>query len=68
VQATVSGSPLSPRYRILVEATSAGTPLRDRHIEQAERYAAEGNHRSVVLTNRKLRRRAMSEPRARRRE
>lgn len=37
--------------RILVEVKSAGTILRDRHIEQAERYAAEGNHRWVVLTN-----------------
>ncbi len=39
------------RIRILVEVKSAGTILRDRHIEQAERYAAEGNHRWVVLTN-----------------
>lgn len=39
------------RIRILVEVKSAGTVLRDRHIEQAERYAAEGNHRWVVLTN-----------------
>jgi predicted type IV restriction endonuclease len=37
--------------RILVEAKAAGVALRDRHIEQAERYAAEGNHRWVVLTN-----------------
>lgn len=37
--------------RLLVEVKSAGTVLRDRHIEQAERYAAEGNHRWVVLTN-----------------
>jgi predicted type IV restriction endonuclease len=37
--------------RLLVEVKSAGTTLRDRHIEQAERYAAEGNYRWVVLTN-----------------
>ncbi|HXG72905.1 MAG TPA: type I restriction enzyme HsdR N-terminal domain-containing protein [Gemmatimonadaceae bacterium] len=39
------------RIRLLVEVKSAGTALRDRHIEQAERYAAEGNYRWVVLTN-----------------
>ena len=39
------------RIRILVEVKSAGTILRDRHIEQAERYASEGNHRWVILTN-----------------
>lgn len=37
--------------KLLVEVKSAGTALRDRHIEQAERYAAEGNHRWVILTN-----------------
>lgn len=37
--------------RLLVEAKAAGTILRDRHIEQAERYAAEGNIRWVLLTN-----------------
>lgn len=37
--------------RVLVEVKAAGTVLRDRHIEQAERYAAEGNHRWVILTN-----------------
>jgi predicted type IV restriction endonuclease len=37
--------------RFLVEAKSAGTALRDRHIEQAERYAAEGNIPWVLLTN-----------------
>jgi hypothetical protein len=37
--------------KLLVEVKSAGTILRDRHIEQAERYAAEGNHKWVVLTN-----------------
>jgi len=37
--------------RLLVEAKSAATPLRDRHIEQAKAYAAEANIRWVVLTN-----------------
>jgi len=37
--------------RFLVEAKAAGVTLRDRHIEQAERYAAEGNIRWVLLTN-----------------
>jgi predicted type IV restriction endonuclease len=37
--------------RLLVEVKSAGMVLRDRHIEQAERYASEGNYRWVVLTN-----------------
>jgi len=37
--------------RILVEVKAADVVLRDRHIEQAERYAAEGNHKWVVLTN-----------------
>lgn len=37
--------------KLLVEAKAAGTILRDRHIEQAERYAAEGNIRWVLLTN-----------------
>lgn len=37
--------------RLLVEVKAAGMILRDRHIEQAERYASEGNHRWVVLTN-----------------
>lgn len=37
--------------RLLVEAKAAGTILRDRHIGQAERYAAEGNIRWVLLTN-----------------
>ena len=39
------------KIRFLVEAKAAGVTLRDRHIEQAERYAAEGNIRWVVLTN-----------------
>ena len=37
--------------RLLVEAKAAAVTLRDRHIEQAERYAAEGNIRWVLLTN-----------------
>jgi len=37
--------------RLLVEAKAGGVTLRDRHIEQAERYAAEGNIRWVLLTN-----------------
>jgi hypothetical protein len=37
--------------RLLVEAKSAGTTLRDRHIEQAEGYASKGNIRWVLLTN-----------------
>jgi predicted type IV restriction endonuclease len=37
--------------KFLIEAKSAGTELRDRHIEQAERYAAENNIRWVLLTN-----------------
>ncbi len=37
--------------RLLVEAKAGGTVLRDRHIEQAQRYAAEGNIRWVLLTN-----------------
>jgi predicted type IV restriction endonuclease len=42
---------LEASIRLLVEVKAAGTTLRDRHIEQAERYASEGNHRWVVLTN-----------------
>jgi predicted type IV restriction endonuclease len=37
--------------RLLVEVKAAALTLRDRHIEQAERYAAEGNVRWVLLTN-----------------
>jgi len=37
--------------RLLVEAKSAGTEMRDRHIEQAQHYAAEANIPWVVLTN-----------------
>lgn len=37
--------------KLLVEAKAAGVTLRDRHIEQAERYASEGNIKWVLLTN-----------------
>ena len=37
--------------RFLIEVKSAKTTLRDRHIEQAERYASQGNIPWVVLTN-----------------
>lgn len=37
--------------RFLVEAKAAGTSLRDRHIEQAEGYAAKANIPWVILTN-----------------
>jgi hypothetical protein len=37
--------------RFLIEAKAAGTTLRERHIEQAKNYAANGNIRWVVLTN-----------------
>jgi predicted type IV restriction endonuclease len=37
--------------RLLVEVKAAGVELRDRHIEQAEHYAAVGNIPWVVLTN-----------------
>lgn len=37
--------------RLLVEVKAAGVVLRDRHIEQAERYAADGNIKWVLLTN-----------------
>jgi hypothetical protein len=37
--------------RLLVEAKAAGVLLRDRHIEQAEGYAARNNYRWVLLTN-----------------
>jgi predicted type IV restriction endonuclease len=37
--------------RLLVEAKAAGVILRDRHIEQAQHYAAEGNMPWVILTN-----------------
>jgi predicted type IV restriction endonuclease len=37
--------------RLLVECKAAGVTLRDRHIEQGERYAAEGNINWALLTN-----------------
>lgn len=37
--------------RFLVEAKAAGVVLRDRHIEQCQRYASEGNIRWALLTN-----------------
>ena len=37
--------------KLLVEAKSAATTLRDRHIDQAQHYAAEGNIKWVLLTN-----------------
>lgn len=37
--------------RFLVEAKPAGTTLRDRHIEQAQHYAAEANIPWALLTN-----------------
>lgn len=39
------------RIRILVEAKSADTKLRDRHIDQAQLYASQNNYRWVILTN-----------------
>jgi predicted type IV restriction endonuclease len=45
------GIKLDGVLRLLVEVKAAGTPLRDRHIDQARSYAAEGNIRWVVLTN-----------------
>lgn len=42
---------LDGRIRFLVEAKSAGTDLRDRHMDQAKHYAAEDNIPWVVLTN-----------------
>jgi len=39
------------KVRLLIEAKSAGTTLRDRHIEQAQAYAANSNIRWVLLTN-----------------
>jgi hypothetical protein len=37
--------------RWLIEAKAAGVQLRSRHLDQAELYAAEGNHPWVLLTN-----------------
>lgn len=42
---------IDANIKLLVEAKAAATDLRDRHIEQAKSYAAEGNIRWVVLTN-----------------
>jgi len=39
------------RVRLLVEAKAADQKLRDRHIEQAQGYAAQNNYRWVLLTN-----------------
>jgi hypothetical protein len=39
------------RVCLLVEAKAAGQKLRERQIEQAERYASENNYQWVVLTN-----------------
>jgi predicted type IV restriction endonuclease len=37
--------------RLLVEAKAAGEKLRDRHIDQAQAYAARNNYPWVILTN-----------------
>jgi predicted type IV restriction endonuclease len=37
--------------RLLIEVKAASVTLRDRHVEQAERYASEGNIQWVLLTN-----------------
>ncbi len=37
--------------RLLIEGKAAGVTLRERHIEQGQRYAAEGNINWVLLTN-----------------
>ncbi len=42
---------LDATIRLLVEAKSAATVLRDRHIEQAQHYAAQANIPWVLLTN-----------------
>lgn len=42
---------IDAKTKFLVEGKSAATKLRDRHIEQGERYAAEGNIQWVLLTN-----------------
>ncbi len=42
---------LDGTIRLLVEAKAAGVPLRDRHIEQAQSYAANSNIPWVLLTN-----------------
>ncbi len=42
---------IEDQVKLLVEAKSAATELRDRHIEQAKAYAVESNIRWVILTN-----------------
>lgn len=42
---------LNGQIKFLIETKSAAKKLRDRHIEQAQHYAAEGNIPWVVLTN-----------------
>jgi hypothetical protein len=37
--------------KFFVEVKRAGTKLRDRHVEQGEKYAAEGNIQWILLTN-----------------
>jgi len=39
------------RVRLLIEVKAADQQLRDRHIEQAQTYAAQNNYRWVLLTN-----------------
>ncbi len=39
------------RVRLLVEAKGSSVALRDRHIDQAQAYAAQNNFRWVLLTN-----------------
>jgi hypothetical protein len=39
------------RVKLLVEAKAADVRLRDKHIEQAQSYAARNNYRWVLLTN-----------------
>jgi len=45
------GVKLEKGMKFLVEAKSAATELKDRHIGQAERYASHGNIEWVLLTN-----------------
>src|SRR4030042_1951579 len=42
---------IDERIRLLVEVKAADQKLRDRHIEQAQAYAAQNNYRWVLLTN-----------------
>jgi hypothetical protein len=39
------------RIRLLIEAKAADQQLRERHIEQAQAYAAQNNYRWVLVTN-----------------